>query len=75
MVERDERDEAVKAHIAPWLSVRDAAQALDYYRAAFEAVERYRLEDDAGRLVVSELTVGGANFCIQDDPEASPEPC
>ena len=75
MVEHVERDDAVKASIAPWLSVRDAAQALDYYKAAFGAVDRYRLEDNAGRLVVAELAVGGANFWIQDDPEASPETC
>jgi PhnB protein len=75
MVEHHKGPEAVKASIAPWLSVRDAAQAVDYYRAAFGAVERYRLEDDTGRLVVAGLAVGAAGFWIQDDPEASPETC
>jgi len=75
MAEHDQRDDAVTASIAPWLSVRDAAQALNYYRAAFGAVERYRLEDDAGRIVVAHLAVGEADFWIQEDPEASPETC
>ena len=75
MVEHHKGPEAVKASIAPWLSVRDAARAAAYYRAAFGAVERYRLEDDTGRLVVAGLAVGAADFWIQDDPEASPETC
>ena len=75
MVEHDERREAVTASIAPWLSVGDAARAVDYYKAAFGAVERYRLEDDAGRLVVARLAVGAADFWIQEDPEARPETC
>ena len=75
MVVHEERDDAVKSSIAPWLSVGDAVRAIDYYKAAFGAVERYRLEDDAHRLVVAELAVGGANFWIQDDPEANPETC
>ena len=75
MVEHDEGSEAVKAGIAPWLSVVDAARAVDYYKAAFGAVERYRLEDDAGRVVVAQLAVGAADFWIQDDREARPEAC
>ena len=61
--------------LAPWLSVGDAVRAGDYYKAAFGAVERYRLEDDAGRIVVAQLAVGAADFWIQDDPEADPEAC
>jgi PhnB protein len=34
--------------IAPWLSVRDATEAVDFYRAAFGAIDSDRLEDDAG---------------------------
>ena len=75
MVGQDDRRQEVKASIAPWLSVGDAAQAVDYYGAAFGAVERYRLEDDAGRVVVAQLALGAADFWIQDDPEASPGTC
>ncbi len=75
MVEHNERLGAVQASIAPWLSVGDAARAVDYYKAAFGAVERYRLEDAAGRIVVAQLAVGAADFWIQDDSEARPETC
>ena len=60
------------ANIAPWLSVRDAAEALTFYRAAFEAVELERLEDDAGAVVVAQLSIDGADFWIQTDPDSSP---
>jgi PhnB protein len=58
--------------IAPWLSVHDAATALDFYKAAFAAVERYRLEDDAGAVMVAQLAIGGADFWVQQDPDARP---
>jgi PhnB protein len=60
------------ANIAPWLSVRNAAEALTFYTAAFEAVELERLEDDAGKVVVAQLSIDGADFWIQTDPDSSP---
>jgi PhnB protein len=50
----------------------DAREALDFYRNAFGAVEAYRLDDDDGRPVVAQLSIGGAAFWIQDDADASP---
>jgi PhnB protein len=41
--------------IAPWLAVRDAAQAVAYYTAAFGATEVYRLDGDGGRVEVAQL--------------------
>jgi PhnB protein len=59
--------------IAPWLSVTNAAEALDFYRAAFGAIELERLEDDGGGVAVAQLSIDGADFWIQSDPESSPE--
>jgi|SRR2546421_4702797 len=59
--------EPIKTSIAPWLSVSRAAEALGYYQAAFGAVERYRLEDDEGSVVVAQLAIGEADFWIQED--------
>jgi PhnB protein len=72
MTENDPAPERVEPSIAPWLSVRDGPNAVDYYKAAFGAVERYRLEDDTGRAVVAQLAIGQADFWLQEDPEASP---
>jgi PhnB protein len=55
--------------IAPLLSVRNGARAVDFYKAAFGAVEVYRVEDPGGA-VVSRLTVEGAEFWLSDE---SPE--
>jgi PhnB protein len=63
----------VKTSIAPWLSVNQATEAVDYYKAAFGAVERYRLEDDMGKVVVAQLAIEGADFWLQEDIDSSPE--
>jgi PhnB protein len=59
-------------NIAPWLAVPDAQKAVDYYKAAFGAVELYRLPADDGSLAVAQLSVGGAVFWVQSDSNASP---
>jgi PhnB protein len=50
------------ALIAPWLSLRDSRAALTFYKAAFDAVETYRLDTPDG--VIARLSVGGAQFWI-----------
>jgi len=61
------------ASIAPWLAVRDAQRAVDYYHAAFGAIEVYRLGGDDGTLEVAQLSIGGAVFWVQNDLDASPD--
>jgi len=62
----------VNSNIAPWLAVRDAQKAVDYYKAAFGAVELYRLPADDGSLAVVQLSVGGALLWVQADSNAGP---
>jgi len=59
-------------NIAPWLSVRDAQQAVGFYAAAFGATELYRLDGDAGRIEIAQLSIGGATFWVQHDPDPGP---
>lgn len=49
--------------IAPWLSVPNGEQALQFYTTAFGAKEVYRLDDNSGGLVCR-LSVNGAEFWI-----------
>lgn len=56
--------------IAPWISVPQAAQAVAYYKAAFGAIERERLDDAAGETQVALLSIDGAELWVQTDPEA-----
>src|SRR5439155_16660765 len=55
-----ERESSVTS-IAPWLSVKNATEALAYYRAAFGAIELERLEDESGDVVVAQLSIEGAD--------------
>jgi PhnB protein len=57
---------ALKTSIAPWLSVRGGARAVEFYKAAFGAVEVYRIEDPDGN-VVARLSVDGAEFRLWDE--------
>jgi PhnB protein len=59
--------------IAPWLAVSEAQKAVDFYKAAFDAVEMYRLDGDDGNLAVAQLSIDGAVFWVQDDADAIPE--
>src|SRR6476646_4341694 len=52
--------------IAPMLSVRNGARAVEFYKSAFAAIEIYRIEDPGGA-VVSRLSVGGAEFWLSDE--------
>ncbi len=55
--------------ISPMLSVRNGKRALDFYKAAFDARELYRIEAPDGA-VVAQLSVEGAEFWLADE---SPE--
>jgi len=59
---------AVPTTIAPWLSVRNSARAVDFYKSAFGATEVFRMEE--GGSVVARLSVEGAEFWVGDE---SPE--
>ena len=58
--------------ISPWLSVVRGPEAVEFYRAAFGAVELHHHANESGE-IVSQLSVGGAEFWIADDPALSPE--
>ena len=54
--------------LSPYLSVRDAAQAIVFYKAAFGATERYRLTDKkSGKVVHAELLVHGSLIMLAEE--------
>ena len=57
-----------KTSIAPMLSVRGGAKAVEFYKAAFGASELFLLEN--GGSVVAQLSVGRSDFWVADE---SPE--
>ena len=58
-----------RCSITPWLSVRTSAQAVEFYKSAYGAMEVHRLEDPDGN-VVARLSVAGEEFWLSDE---SPE--
>jgi PhnB protein len=59
----------LRTSIAPMLSVRNGAKAIEFYKAAFGAGELFRIDSDSGA-VVARLSVGAAEFWVADE---SPE--
>jgi PhnB protein len=59
----------IKTSIAPMLSVRNGAKAVEFYKAAFGAGELFRLDAEDGSMV-AQLSVGEAEFWVADE---SPE--
>ena len=54
--------------LSPAIAVRNAAQAIDFYKKAFGAVERYRLIDpESGKIGHAELTINGALLTLSDE--------
>jgi len=62
-------NEFPKTKIAPMLSVRNGAKAVDFYQEAFGATVLFRVDDESGS-VVAQLSVDGAEFWVADE---SPE--
>lgn len=57
------KNTTIRTAIQPWLSLKDGNKAVAFYKAAFGAVETYRLDDTGGGIVVK-LSIDGAEFWI-----------
>lgn len=54
--------------LSPSLAVRDAAKAIEFYKAAFGAVERFRLVDPgSGKIGHAELSINGSLVMLADE--------
>jgi PhnB protein len=60
-----ESNAVISSSIVPWLNVRSSTQAIEFYKAAFGAVEVFRLGD--GDSVIARLSVAGAEFWVGDE--------
>jgi uncharacterized glyoxalase superfamily protein PhnB len=58
--------------VYPYLSVRNTAEAIDFYARAFGAVELFRLTEPSGRIGHAEIRIGPAIIMLAD---AFPEYC
>ena len=55
------------ATITPYLSVRNASKAIDFYKDAFAAVEQFRLRGGDGTVVHGEMMIGGAPLMLAEE--------
>lgn len=52
--------------ITPYLGIKDAAKAIEFYKQAFGAVEMFRLEGPDGRIGHAELKIGDSSLMLAD---------
>src|ERR1700761_9627151 len=55
----------VQTNVAPWLFVRRSREAVEFYKAAFDAREIYRHEGEDG--IVSQLAIGTSYFWLSEE--------
>ena len=53
--------------LSPYLVVRGAPAAIDFYKRAFGAKEQYRLQDPSGKVGHAELRLGDALLMLADE--------
>jgi PhnB protein len=53
--------------ITPYLSIKGAAEAIDFYKRAFGATERLRLAQPDGRIGHAELQLGDSCIMLADE--------
>ena len=58
----------IKSSLAPWLSVSNGANAIEFYKNAFGAKEVYHLDDPGGG-VVSRMEIDGGEFWLSGSSE------
>jgi len=53
--------------LTPYLIVKDAARAIEFYKRALGAQEQFRLEGPDGRIGHAELRIGTSRFMLADE--------
>ncbi|MBI4793445.1 MAG: VOC family protein [Deltaproteobacteria bacterium] len=53
--------------ITPYLSIKGAAAAIDFYKRAFSAVELFRLDAPNGQVGHAELKIGDSSIMLADE--------
>jgi PhnB protein len=58
--------------VTPYLTIRNAAEALDFYKRAFGATEMFRMADANGKIGHAEIRIGDSPIMLSDEfPEMS----
>lgn len=57
----------------PYLIIKDAARALEFYKKAFGATELMRMADPSGKIRHAEIKIGDSPFMLVDEFPEYPE--
>jgi len=58
---------SAQATATPYLTVQNAAQAIEFYKKAFGATEIMRLTEPGGRIGHAEIEIGGSRIMLADE--------
>ncbi len=53
--------------VTPYMVIRDAAKAIDFYKKAFGAVEKFRMAGPDGKIGHAEIQIGDSMIMISDE--------
>ncbi len=53
--------------VASYLAIKNAAEAMHFYKEAFGAVEDFRLTGADGKIAHAEMSIGGSLFMVADE--------
>jgi PhnB protein len=53
--------------VTPYLIIRDAARALEFYKTAFNARELLRMADPSGKIMHAEMQIGNSPIMLADE--------
>jgi PhnB protein len=53
--------------VTPYLTIKGASDAIEFYKKAFGAVETMRLEEPSGRIGHAEIMISGAPIMLSDE--------
>ncbi len=59
--------------VTPYLSIKGAAQALDFYKRAFGAEELFRMDAPGGKIGHAEIQIGDSRIMMADEFPEMPD--
>ncbi len=59
-------------NVTPYLIIKGATEALDFYKRAFGAAELFRLDAPGGKIGHAEISIGDSRIMLADACEESP---
>ena len=55
------------ATVTPYLIIRDAAQAIEFYKKAFNTIEHQRMDMPNGKIGHAEISIGNSRIMLADE--------